>query len=68
MKTLMKTLLCCAVLTAGACTSGKENPVDSHPGSGSVKESSKPVQKSSDTSRKDSITQGSANQGTNKKQ
>lgn len=68
MKTLFKTLLCCAVFAVGACTSGKESPVDSHPGSGSVKESSKPDQKSADTLNQDSISQDSINPGTGKKQ
>lgn len=58
MKNTVYKLLLAATLMVGACTSGKDNPADSHPGSGSVKGSPAKVPedpKPADTSRQDSV-------------
>lgn len=48
-------LVCCVVMLGGACTSGEKSPVDSHPGSGSVKEDAAPEDSTArDTTKKDS--------------
>jgi hypothetical protein len=62
MKKLSLNLFCIVVLVISACTSGQKSPVDSHPGSGSVKEDAAPENYSEvDTARKDSARKDSIN-------
>jgi hypothetical protein len=60
MKKFSLNLWCILVLIIGACTSGQKSPVDSHPGSGSVKEDAAPENHNEvDTAKKDSARKDS---------
>lgn len=67
MKNSFYKLMCVTFLIAGGCTSGQNGPVDSHPGSGSIKKDSKP---DNDTAKKDSTQNkgGSQNKDSGQKQ
>lgn len=58
MKITRSKFLIALLLFSGACTSGKNSPADSHPGSGSVKGGSEKIEqkdsKPADTIKKDS--------------
>jgi len=56
MKTLIYTLSLVGIILAGACNSGKNSVVDSHPGNGIIKANAEKEprdKKEADTTRKD---------------